>query len=66
MRPWQKNALKIVAEARGHASRTSDTRLHLACSRTIEAMAREGCQIPSDLRTYARQIRELYEVPLDL
>lgn len=61
MRQWQKDALAVIREARAHATRTSDTRLHLACSRTIEAMVMEGGQVPSELRTYARQTRELNE-----
>lgn len=60
MRQWQKDALAVIREARAHATRTSDTRLHLACSRTIEAMVMEGGQVPSELRIYARQTRELY------
>lgn len=60
MRQWQKDALSVIREARAHATRTSDIRLHLACSRTIEAMIMEGGQVPSDLRTYARQTRQLY------
>ncbi|MBL9050146.1 MAG: hypothetical protein JNK19_08555 [Tabrizicola sp.] len=60
MRQWQKDALSIIREARAHATRTSDKRLHLACSRTIEAMVMECGQVPSELRIYARQTRELY------
>jgi hypothetical protein len=58
MKQWQKDALSVIREARAHARRTSDSRLHLVCSRTIEAMVMEGGQVPSDLRTYARQTRE--------
>ena len=60
MRQWQKGALSVIREARAHATRTSDRRLHLACSRTIEAMAMEGGQVPSELRIYARQTLQLY------
>jgi hypothetical protein len=60
MRQWQKDALSIIREARAHATRTSDARLHMACSSTIEAMVMEGGQVPSELRAYARQTRELY------
>lgn len=60
MRRWQKDALSVIREARAHATRTSDKRLHLACSRTIEAMVMEGGQVPSELRIYARQTRQLY------
>jgi hypothetical protein len=60
MRQWQKDALSVVREARAHATQTSNLSLHLACSRTIEAMVAEGGQVPSELRTYARQIRERY------
>ncbi len=60
MRQWQKDALSVIREARTHATRTSDKRLHLACSRTIEAMVMEGGQVPSELRIYARQTLHLY------
>jgi hypothetical protein len=60
MRQWQKDAHNVIREARAHATRTSDSRLHMACSRSIEAMVMEGCVMPSDLRIYARQILELY------
>ena len=60
MRQWQKDALAVIREARAHATRNSDTGLHLACSRAIEAMVMEGGQVPSELRIYARQTRELY------
>lgn len=60
MRQWQKDALSVIREARAHATRTSDRRLHLACSRTIDAMVMEGGQVPSELRTYARLTRQLY------
>lgn len=60
MRQWQKDALWVIREARTHATRTSNKHLHLACSRTIDAMVMEGGQVPSDLRTYAREARELY------
>jgi hypothetical protein len=60
MHQWQRDALKIVAEAREYASRTSDVRLHLACSRAVEVMAREGFQIPSEVSHYARMIRETF------
>lgn len=60
MRQWQKDALSVIREARTHATRTSDKRLHLACSSAIDAMVMEGGQVPSDLRIYARQTRELY------
>ena len=63
MRQWQKDALSVIREARSHATRTVDTRLHLACSRTIEAMIMEGGQVPTDLRIYARQTRERYGTP---
>lgn len=59
MRQWQRDALKVIREARFHATRNSDDRLHLACSRAIEAMVMEGGQVPSELRAYARQTREL-------
>ncbi len=60
MRQWQKEALSVIREARAHATRTFDKRLHLACSSAIDAMVQEGGQVPSELRIYARQSRELY------
>lgn len=59
MRSWQKDALSVIYEARAHATRTSNSQLHQACSRTIEAMTMEGGQVPSELRTYACKILEL-------
>lgn len=60
MREWQKEALSVIREARAHATRTSDNRLHLACSRTIDAMIMEGGQVPAYLRVYACEIREMF------
>lgn len=60
MKQWQKDALKVFREARAHATRTTDSRLHLACSKTIEAMVMDGGQVPADLRIYAIQTRELH------
>jgi hypothetical protein len=60
MRQWQKDALSVIREARAHATQTSDKRLHLACIRTIETMVMEGGQVPSELRIYALQTRQLY------
>jgi hypothetical protein len=63
MRLWQKDALKVIREARAHATRTSDPNLHQACSRAIEAMVAEGGCVPSDLRNYARHTRESCGIP---
>jgi hypothetical protein len=60
MKGWQKDALSVIREARAHACRYSVQSLHVACSCTIEAMVKEGGQVPSELRIYAREIRELY------
>lgn len=60
MRQWQKGALSVIREARAYATKNANPILHLACARTIEAMVMEGGQVPSELRTYARQVRELY------
>ncbi len=60
MKQWQKEALSVIRKARAHATRTSDKRLHLACSSAIHTMLKEGGQVPSELRIYARQSRELY------
>lgn len=61
MKQWQKDAIKLFREARAHATRTSNARLHLACSRSIEAMVMEGGLVPSDLRTYAQEARERHK-----
>ena len=60
MKSWQKEALSVIRKARAHAIETSDNNLHLACSRTIEAMVMEGGQVPRDLRDYALQTRLLF------
>jgi hypothetical protein len=62
MKQWQKDAIQLFRETRRHATRTSNTRLHLLCSRSIEAMVMEGGMVPSDLRIYARETRETYEL----
>ena len=59
MKQWQKDAVRVICEGRAHATRTSDSRLHMACSRAIEAMVEGGCMMPSELRIYAQQIRDL-------
>jgi hypothetical protein len=60
MKSWQKEALSVIRKARARAIETSDKHLHLACSRTIEAMVTEGGQVPGYLRDYARQTRVLF------
>jgi hypothetical protein len=60
MKPWQKEALSVIRQARAHAIQTLDENLHLACSRTIEAMVMEGGQVPRDLRDYACQTLERF------
>ena len=62
MKQWQKDANKLFRETRSHATRTANARLHLACSRSIEAMVMEGGMVPSDLRIYARETRERHEL----
>lgn len=61
MKQWQKDAIKLFRETRRYANETSNARLHLACSRSIEAMVLEGGMVPSELRTYARETREHHE-----
>jgi hypothetical protein len=61
MKPWQREALSVIRKARTHAIETSDENLHLACSRTIEAMVMEGGQVPRDLRQYAFQTLQRFE-----
>ena len=63
MRQWVKDAHRTLREAKAHATRTSDARLHMACVRSIEAMIADGLLMPSNLRTYARETRELYGDP---
>lgn len=60
MRQRQKDALRVIREARAYATETSNSRLHLACSRSIEAMITDGCMMPSELRLYAQQVRAFY------
>lgn len=60
MRQWLKDAHRTIREAKAHATRTSNARLHMACVRSIEAMISDAVLVPSDLRTYARQTRLLY------
>lgn len=60
MRQWVKDAHRTIREAKAHAIKTSDARLHMACVRSIEAMIADALLVPSDLRTYARQTRLLY------
>jgi hypothetical protein len=60
MRQWVKDAHRTLREAKAHATQTSDARLHVACVRSIDAMIADGLLMPSDLREYARQTRELY------
>jgi hypothetical protein len=61
MRQWVKDAHRTLREAKAHATRTLDARLHLACVQSIEAMIADGFLMPSDLRDYARQTRENFE-----
>jgi hypothetical protein len=63
MRQWQKDALKVFREARALAYRTSDRRLHRACGRAIDAMVAQGGLVPSELRIYAKETRELCRDP---
>lgn len=62
MKQWVKDAYRTIRTAREHATRTADTRLHMACARAIDAMVAEGLLMPSELRTYARQILMVYNV----
>lgn len=60
MRQLQKDALSVIREARAYATKNANPILHLACARVIEAMVMDGGQVPSELRSYARQARDLY------
>lgn len=60
MRQWVKDAHRTLREAKAHAIKTSDARLHMACVHSIEAMIADALLVPSDLRKYARHTRLLY------
>jgi hypothetical protein len=62
MKQWVKDAHRTIRTAREHATRTADPRLHMACARAIDAMVADGLLMPSELRTYARQMLTLYSV----
>lgn len=65
MRQLQKDALRVIRDARALATRTSDSRLHRACGRAIEVMVEEGGLVPSDLRIYAWQVRKFDGDPVN-
>jgi hypothetical protein len=65
MSPWQLDALDLCREARARATETSNTALHQACARTLEALAAEGGSVPLDLRIYARTVRLLHGIPTE-
>jgi hypothetical protein len=64
MSPWQLDALDLCREARARATETSNTALHQACARALEALASEGGSVPLDLRIYARTVRLLHGIPM--
>lgn len=60
MKLWHIQVLSVIREAHANASLSTYKHLHIACSRTIVAMVTEGGKVPSELLTYARQIRDPY------
>lgn len=56
MRSWQKEAIKLFREAKGHALQTENPSLHRACAQAINAMIAEGGCVPLDLRRYAAEM----------
>jgi hypothetical protein len=60
MSPWQEDVLDLFRQTRARATQASNITLHQACGRAIEAMIAEGGSVPSDLNTYAQDIRRLY------
>jgi hypothetical protein len=60
---WRKEAIGLFCAARERATETSNTYLHQACCRAIEAMVAEGSWVPEELRSYARETRRAYGAP---
>ena len=60
---WRQEAIDLFYAARARATETSNTFLHQACSRAIEAMVAEGNWVPVELCSYARESRRAYGAP---
>lgn len=60
---WRQEAIDLFYAARARATETSNTFLHQACCRAIEAMVAEGSWVPDELCLYAREIRLVYGAP---
>lgn len=60
---WRQEAIGLFYAAKERATETSNTFLHQACCRAIEAMLAEGSWVPDELCVYAREIRSVYGVP---
>lgn len=63
MSSWRQEAIGLFYAARDRATETSNTFLHQACCRAIEAMVAEGSWVPDELCSYARETRSTYEAP---
>jgi hypothetical protein len=60
MHRWQEDVLDLFRQIRARATQTSNIALHQACGRAIEALVSEGGSVPSDLHSYAQEMRRLY------
>lgn len=60
---WRQEAIGLFYAAKERATETSNTFLHLACCRAIEAMVAEGSWVPEELRSYAHETRLTYSPP---
>ena len=58
MRQWQKDALAVIREARAHATRNSDTGLHVLWMTRVSPMSETFDPRPD----YARDEHDLVEV----
>lgn len=66
MSSWRNEAIGLFYTARERATETSNTYLHQACCRAIEAMVAEGICVPEELCSYARETRRAYATPATL
>ena len=60
---WRQEAIDLFYAARERATETSNTFLHQACCRAIEAMVAEGSWVPEELCSYVRETRRTYGAP---
>jgi hypothetical protein len=63
MSGWRQEAIDLFYAASERATETSNTFLHQACCRAIEAMVAEGSWVPEELHKYACEMRRAYGAP---